>query len=140
VQGVGGGGVILSLLALSVAAQAEPPLDCANPITQTDMNQCSAREFQRADTELNRAWSEVRAAMQRRDRGTAEYRDPSDRSPGYYAALLESQRAWLRYRDAHCLIEGYAARGGSMEPMLVSGCRRSLTEARTQALRDLLEN
>ncbi len=131
--------MILSLLAMA-AAQADQPLNCANPITQADMNQCTAREFQRADDEMNRVWAEARAAMQRSDRETAEYRDPSDTRPGYYAALLESQRAWLRYRDAQCLIEGYAARGGSMEPMLVSGCQRALTVARTQALRDLMGN
>ena len=55
-------------------------------------------------------------------------------------ALLACQRAWLTYRDAQCLIEGYAARGGSMEPMLLSGCIARLTMARTQALRDLIEN
>ncbi|MCU0728868.1 MAG: lysozyme inhibitor LprI family protein [Sphingopyxis sp.] len=120
-------------------AQANPPHDCSNPITQTDMNICEAAAFLAADRAMNAAWTEARRVMQERDRETARYRDNRDDRPGYYAALLESQRAWLRYRDSQCAIRGYAARGGSMEPMLISGCKRELTDERTAFLRDLVD-
>jgi uncharacterized protein YecT (DUF1311 family) len=129
------------MLAFSLAlaaAQSAPALDCSNPVTQADMNQCEALAFRRADAELNSVWPEVRAAMQQRDREWP--RGTADRRPGFWATTLESQRAWLRYRDAQCTIHGYAARGGTMESMLVSGCRRQLTEARIAELRALMEN
>jgi uncharacterized protein YecT (DUF1311 family) len=125
------------LLVALALAQAEPPLDCNNPITQSAMNQCSAIEADVADAELNRVWALTRAEMIRRDRTTGA--PQRDGRPGYYPALLESQRAWLRYRDAQCLVAGYAARGGSMEPLLRNNCRQALTEQRTAVLRTMLE-
>jgi uncharacterized protein YecT (DUF1311 family) len=128
---------MILLVAALLAAQADPPIDCTDPQTQTAMNICSGQEFVRADAEMNRVWAEARAEMQRRDRTTATTQ--RDGRPSYSAALLESQRAWLRYRDAQCRVAGYGARGGSMEPLLVNSCRRALTEARTVALSALME-
>jgi uncharacterized protein YecT (DUF1311 family) len=60
-----------------------------------------------------------------------------DERPGYFEVLIAAQRAWLQYRDAHCQSEGYEARGGSLELLLVSTCKRRLTEERTEQLRSL---
>ena len=53
---------------------------------------------------------------------------------------LCAQRAWLIFRDAHCTVEGYEARGGSMEPMVYNGCRARITRERTAQLRPSPEN
>lgn len=116
---------------------AGPLSDCANPITQQDMNFCAAQDFHTADAELNVQWRITAAAMHRRDEEAADL--PDDGRPGYFQQLLAAQRAWLAYRDAHCDSEGYAARGGSAEPMIVSGCRAALTRERTALLRDLIQ-
>jgi uncharacterized protein YecT (DUF1311 family) len=58
-----------------------------------------------------------------------------DSGPGEEASLREAQRAWVAFRDAHCRLESYEARGGSMQPMLDAGCRATLTRARTAELR-----
>jgi uncharacterized protein YecT (DUF1311 family) len=129
---------MMSIFVLALV-QAEAAPACANPITQSDMNQCSAISFQAADRTMNAAWIVARRVMQERDREAARYREGQDGRPGNYAALLASQRAWLRYRDMQCAIEGYAARGGSMESMLITGCKRALTEERTAFLRDLAD-
>jgi len=105
-------------------------------MTQTDMNICAGQDFVEADAELNAQWSITAASMRRRDADTT-YSDDG-RAP-YFEVLLAAQRAWLTFRDAHCISEGYEARGGSMEPMLVAGCRAALTRERTQQLRDLIE-
>lgn len=130
--------MIILFMAVLAAGQAQTTPDCSNPLTQADMNQCEALAFERADAEMNRVWTEVRATMQQRDREWP--RDTADPRPGFWATTLQSQRAWLRYRDAQCIVKGYAARGGTMESMLISGCRRQLTEARTTELRSLTEN
>jgi uncharacterized protein YecT (DUF1311 family) len=49
--------------------------------------------------------------------------------------LREAQRAWVSFRDAQCRLESFEARGGSMQPMLDSGCRAAVTRARTAELR-----
>lgn len=125
--------------ALAFALQAgSPPTedpDCAEPMSQTAMNICAAQDFQRADAELNAVWREVRAVAKSAD---AELHD--DGQPGHWPTLLEAQRAWLAYRDAHCRLVGYDARGGSLQPLLTANCRAELTRERTRSMRALLTN
>lgn len=122
------------MILLAILAQlSAPSVDCAQPQTQSAMNICAAREFEAADAALNAQWSATRAVMRTRD-----MMDPAtDERPGYFEQLLAAQRAWLAFRDAHCAAEGYAARGGSMEPLLVAICRTGLTQARTAQLHAL---
>ena len=129
--------ILLPLLLMAAAVPDEREPDCGNPITQLEMNRCAWLEFEEADKALNGQWAKTSAVMKERD---ADYGDLyQDGRPGYFAVLLEGQRAWLKYRQGHCAAEGYEARGGSMEPMLVSGCMARLTKLRTQELRELVE-
>ena len=110
--------------------------DCAEPMTQQAMNYCAALEFDEADAALNAQWRETAAEMRRLDAAST----PDDGRPGYFEQLLAAQRAWLSYRDAHCASEGYYARGGSLEPLLVATCKTQVTRARTQQLHELSDN
>ena len=118
--------MILPLLMLAAA-----PLDCDENLPQQEMNICLAEDFKAADAELNRVWKPAYAAMQERDRETG--------TPGYAAALLNSQRAWIAYRDAQCAVEANEMRGGSGEAMLLWGCKGRLTRERTMYLRGIVE-
>ena len=51
---------------------------------------------------------------------------------------LPAQRGWIAYRDGQCELAGFEARGGSMEPMLVSGCLADLTRKRTKELKEFI--
>ena len=124
---------LLMLLAQQGGVQDDG--DCAEPMTQQAMNYCASVELSEADDALNAQWRATAARMRQLDEATT-YED--DR-PGYFDQLLAAQRAWLAYRDAHCASEGYHARGGSLEPLLVATCKTGLTKARTQQLRDLAE-
>ena len=120
---------------LLVAAAASTGSTCDNATTQVDINACMAQDYRTADAELNRQWVLNVAAAKAQDKTRIA---KTDKRPGYYATLLESQRAWLKFRDAQCRIEGYAMRGGSAEPMVVSGCLAGLTRERTKQLKDML--
>jgi uncharacterized protein YecT (DUF1311 family) len=127
---------MIGLLPLLLLA-AEPTLDCENAMTQADMNQCAFKDYQSADAELNAQWQKTSSVMKSRDENfESEY----DTRSGYFDTLLEAQRAWLGYRDAQCRSEGYVARGGSLEPLLVSSCMAHLTRLRTAELEELVEN
>ncbi len=118
-----------------LAAAAAPALDCENAFAQQEMNRCAAIEYQQADEALNRQWKIIAAVMKKRD---ADFGDAfDDGRPGYFQTLLDSQRAWLQYRDKHCASEGYLFRGGSMEPLIVSTCKTRLTGLRTAELHEL---
>jgi len=131
---------MLTVIAPLVLMQAAPPnadWDCDNPLQQQEMNWCAGQDYKEADRKLNRQWKRAAATMKARD---ADWRNadlPDSGRPGFFASLLEAQRAWLRFRDAHCRIKGYEARGGSLEPLLVSTCKTALTKARTEQLRML---
>lgn len=117
-----------------------PPCDyaAAERGVQQEMNLCAAHDFRMADRALNEQWRITSKAMKERDRARAEW-TPTDERPSYFNTLLEAQRAWISFRDAHCRLEGYEARGGSLEPLLVSTCKTHLTKLRTEELRTLAE-
>jgi uncharacterized protein YecT (DUF1311 family) len=124
--------VIAALLLLASA----PAAPCDEPQDQQTMNRCAHEDFLAADKALNAQWKLTVAEMKARDR---ELDRTSDREPGHYETLLAAQRAWLNYRDAQCMSEGFLFRGGTMAPLIVSSCKARLTEARTKELKDLVE-
>ncbi|NQX96204.1 MAG: DUF1311 domain-containing protein [Erythrobacter sp.] len=132
------------MLALMLVAGTATALTCdreaADQGVQRAMNICAALEYAAADDELNAQWKRTRAVMKRRDADRLEYQPEGDGRPGYMKTLLEAQRAWLQYRDAHCRAEGFNARGGSLEPLLVSTCKTALTQRRTQELKAFAES
>ncbi|MBJ7441670.1 MAG: DUF1311 domain-containing protein [Sphingopyxis sp.] len=127
--------IIASLLLLATTAD-DPSIDCDNQRYQVEMNYCAGKDYEVADVALNAQWKRTVATMRERDK-TIDRR--YDAQPTHYDALLAAQRAWLTYRDQHCLNESFAARGGSMAPMLHSGCMARLTKARTAELQALVE-
>lgn len=137
--------MIATLMLPLLLQSAEPLPECdekaAEMGIQQPMNQCAYRDFVIADRELNAQWKVTSDAMKARDADFAKYGgDQYDSREGWFESLLEAQRAWLVYRDAHCRVDGYTARGGSMEPMLVSFCKTHLTRERTEQLRALIES
>lgn len=119
------------LIAIALAASTSA---CANPQTQRAMTECAASAYTRADAELTRQWKVTYAYMKRRDA-----QDTSRGGGfGYAAALLQSQRAWLRFRDTQCVIEGGQFAGGSAQPMTQAQCKTRLTRDRTRQLTSLV--
>ena len=121
----------------SASADDEPAIDCDNAMAQQDMNICAGRDFEAADAELNAVWKDAIAAARDADKELQDMGD--DGRPGHEETLKAAQRAWIGYRDGWCAYYGFEARGGSMEPMLVSGCMAQLTRARTAELKESLE-
>ncbi|MGE4322109.1 MAG: lysozyme inhibitor LprI family protein [Sphingobium sp.] len=117
-----------------LAAMGAPAPACDAPVSQADMNLCARRDYEAADAQLNAEWRKATATMKARDEAAGP---PTDRQPTYAAALLQSQRAWLSYRDAQCRLAGYSMRGGTAEPLTVSTCLEQLTRTRIQQLKDL---
>lgn len=129
--------MIALVTALLLAAQ-DPQVNCENPQVQQEMNYCAEQDADRADAELNTVYRSAIESERAADREFASYQTgtPGTSSePGAEASLREAQRAWVAFREAHCRLEGYEARGGSMEPMLEAGCRAAITRARTAELR-----
>jgi uncharacterized protein YecT (DUF1311 family) len=57
---------------------------------------------------------------------------------GYDKSLINAQRAWIAYRDAHCSFEGeMAAGGGTEEGIYVLSCKQELTKQQAERLKAL---
>ena len=106
------------LLPLACAdARAADSLDCKHAVVQADMNACAYRDFQQADTLLNKVYKDVAAK--------------SDTD-----LLRKAQRAWIVFRDSECAYETAGDAGGSIYPLEYSNCLTTLTKLRTQQLKN----
>lgn len=90
--------------------------------TQTDINQSAANDYKKADANLNKVYRDVFNKLD----ATAK------------ADLKAAQNAWIKYRDLDCKFQSAGVAGGSMQPMVVSGCLADKTAARTKELNGLL--
>lgn len=111
----------------------EPQINCADPYTQYEMNYCAQKAYEYADEDLNSDYQQARAAMIEID----EYLQPE--LFGAKQALLDAQRAWIKYRDLACSAERFIVRGGSMEGLIMGNCLERLTRQRSEDLRFIFE-
>ena len=95
-------------------------------MSQMGMNRCAAEEYERADKKLNAQWAKVQA-WAKDDRQSAKL-------------LLDSQRSWIKYRDAHCAMVADENRGGSIVPLVELICMTGMTTDRTKALSQLMDS
>lgn len=106
----------------SVAPTPKPvpplPAECNNPQTQAAMNTCAQAEYEQADVALNNAYQAVKAAV----------------GPQKAEQLVTAEQAWLDFRDAYCEFVQAQYAGGSIQPMVYSGCLTQLTRDRTAEL------
>ena len=98
---------------------------CANAQTQVEMNECQGREYKKADAALNAVYKQLMAKIE----------DEGERT-----ALKAAQQAWIKFRDADCEFESYQNKGGTIYPLVYSGCLTVHTQERTKQLRELLKD
>ncbi len=102
--------LMVALLVLSATA--------ARAQTQTEMNVGADRGLRAADAGLNLVYRALVAKAR----------------PAGKAKLRAAQRSWLAYRDAQCAFETIGTAGGSIHPMVLSGCLEKLTRDQTARL------
>jgi uncharacterized protein YecT (DUF1311 family) len=126
--------LVFAFFLAAVPAHAEDQIDCANAVAQMELNMCAYQDFEKADAELNAVWKEAKTSA-----GEMDSQQDEESMKGAAKALLAALRGWIAYRDGACELSGWEAHGGSMEPMVVSGCLAQMTRARTKELQDFLK-
>ncbi len=112
----------------------DPPVDCTKAMATHELNFCAEQELNSADAKLNDAYQKVLAFIAKSD---AE--KPYD-AKSWQAALRESQRAWVAFRDADCKgLIPMSWTGGTGTTGEVLGCMTSKTKDRTKDLLELYE-
>jgi len=114
---------LIALLALSpLAHAAEAEVDCKNANTQIDMNICASQDFKRSDTRLNQAYKQKMAQL----------------TPEQQTQFKTAQRNWIAFRDSDCEFQSSGVKGGSVWPMIYSGCLQQKTEQRTKEINAIM--
>lgn len=115
---------------LTVAANAQ---DCVDRATTFEISECLSGELKQQDAELNRVYQ---AALKTTQLGELE---PKVRK-AFEAALRDSQRKWVAFRDADCReLTGYEWYGGSGSGNASASCMVQMTRARAKDLKDRYE-
>lgn len=90
------------------------------------MKVCASYQWVAEDLRLNKIYKEIRAKA---------------KLMGYEQSLLQSQRAWIAYRDSTCALEGQmGAGGGTAEGLYILSCKKRITKERADGLAELLKN
>ncbi len=116
----------MALVLMAVPACADDAPNCKDPLDQNTMTQCAGLDFEKADKVLNTLWPKLKSDAEANDKDTGKTE--------FVDGLLASQRAWIAFRDAECIWQGYEAHGGSLEPMIVNVCSARLTRDRIKQL------
>ncbi len=125
---------MLPFTALLLAAAA-PAAYCDNPETPAQEQACAEAAFDRIEGDLNAQWQRTADTMKARDR---EYQ--RDGEEGWFPVLLAAQRAWIDYREAHCLSAAPRLRPRPDDhaiQMII--CRNSMGLIRIEQLKELEE-
>jgi uncharacterized protein YecT (DUF1311 family) len=109
--------VLILMAALTSAARAD---ECDNAVDQPTMNACADQSFKKADAELNAVYKKL------------HNRKMDDDQAG--KLLIAAERAWVAFRDAECEFDAADNIGGTIYPMIYSGCLERLTKARIEQL------
>jgi len=88
--------------------------------SEGEMTRQAIADFDRADAELNAVYTHLMRSL-----------GPSDQK-----LLRDSQRAWLKFRDAEIKFRAARGQGGSLYPMLIATYEARLTRNRTKELRE----
>ena len=80
--------------------------DCSHVTSSLEMVPCSEAAKKAADAQLNVSYKQLMARLE------SDYRADPALSAEYAAKVKESQRAWLKLRDANCPLEAFEIEAG----------------------------
>lgn len=114
---------LLAVVAMAAPARAAAQEPCQEPPTTASMHRCQEARLAEAEEELAGVLAELEQEV-----GEAR------------AELLRtSQRAWEEHRAAYCRFVAARFAGGSLQPVLLTGCFGETTRGRVEQLRRQLE-
>ncbi|NHZ40544.1 lysozyme inhibitor LprI family protein [Massilia aquatica] len=114
-------GLLAAIATINPAAAAAAD-DCKDPMSQYDMNRCSAKDAGREDALLNKNYKELTGKVDAQEK----------------AQIKAVQLAWIKFRDLQCNYEADRYEGGSMQPLVHSSCLYALTKQRNKELAEMI--
>lgn len=96
-------------------------LNCSNPKIGYEINVCFGEEEQKADKELNQVYQQFLKADSRHKK-----------------QLIQSELAWIKFRDLECKFQSLSFEGGTLENQEYSRTFIRLTKERIQHLKNAI--
>jgi uncharacterized protein YecT (DUF1311 family) len=115
--------LMIALLLISGAGSAYA-LDCKNAANTLEMNQCADIEQKQVEQKLNAVYQKT----------LKEFGGADD--AGTKAALINAQRAWVKFREADCKAEYKKWEGGTIRSVMFSGCMQDRAQKRIKELEE----
>ena len=114
-----------SLLALCVLILSHTVFadECENASTQSQLNICTAGQYQSAEKKLNQTFHEALTRS----------------SPPQAALLEKAQQTWVPLRDSDCAFVSSGVVSGSLQPMVKNQCLMDKTIEREAWIASLLQ-
>jgi len=129
---------ILLTVFVHATASAQAPFtpNCADPLTQSEVNMCARADHEAADRAMIAIYDQAIAQLREQDRS---YADLGPEHVGAEMLMAASQQTWSTSRSDFCAARGLTYYGGSMRPAVVATCFAMMARSRTEELRWLLE-
>jgi len=109
----------VSAPAIGAQQMNEPDSPCTGTVVTSDLVACLAKARESSDTEMGSVYRQVK------NRLTASEAEQ----------LIQTQRFWIKYRDANCSAGRSLYEGGTAGPPAYLACLEAMTRARTKELR-----
>lgn len=113
----------ITLFAVASAPTATA-MDCDQPGSQKEMTDCAKQDYDKSDAKLNVTYALIKDRLKDDDATTK--------------LLVNTQRAWLAFRDAECAFAASGVEGGSFYNFTHLQCLTRLTQVRAQELNTYL--
>ena len=98
-----------------------PGAPCRNLAATLAIENCFAKAYRAADSELNQRYSQIAKVLQ----------------PDDLERLKVAQRLWIQFRDATCTAESDLYSGGTASAPAYAACREELTRQRAAELKTI---
>jgi len=116
------------------ALESDP---CNKPMSQMESNSCYAEQYRQVDEHLNAVYKKLVSSMAK-DLEEAKRRGfPREIkfSEEQMEELKTVERAWINYRDLHCVAARHQTEPGTISPMRWSICMTTLTNHRIDEIK-----
>jgi uncharacterized protein YecT (DUF1311 family) len=121
---------IILLMFLLLLGQSAFALGCDKAVNTLEINDCASIEKEKVESQLNATYKSV---IQKLEHPEPEVADD------YLAtkkALVEAQRAWVKFREADCDATYTWHRGGTIRTLMYIGCMQAHAEQRIKELKE----
>jgi len=115
--------VVVMTMSAGFAQQKKKANPCDSAQNQTEMNICAEKEYKAADATLNKVYAQLMSKLE----------------DEHKVKLKEAELAWIKFRDANCEFQAFPNMGGTIYPLVYSGCLTATTLDRIKELRAALE-